>query len=94
MRSVSRSAAWRLFFTSPVEAFHRLPHGRALQRRTAGRHQGLAEFGQRRVRLCDQTGEQQQVTRGIQAPGRAGMTGQFSHQTARAVAAQKLVSER
>ena len=38
-------------------------------RRAAGRHQGLADFGQRRIRLRVQTGQQALVARRIQTPG-------------------------
>jgi hypothetical protein len=37
------------FFTSLPQAFHGLPHGRALQRRPASRYQGLTGFGQRGI---------------------------------------------
>ena len=67
------------FFASPPQAFHRLPDGRALQHRAAGRRQGLSDFGQRSVGLRAQAGQQALVARRVQARSGAGMTGQLSH---------------
>ena len=54
----------------------------------------LVDFGQRRIRLRGQAGQQELVARRIQATGRAGIERQFGHRTARALVAQKLVNER